>query len=248
MKVVIVAAGMGIRLGPVTKELPKGLIEFGGKTLLERSLEAVAAHGLTRAVIVVGFEGERIRRRMGDAYAGIEIAYVENPEFADSGSMYSLSQAEGLLDEDILLLESDLLYDRRAIGVLMESRRRDAILMADPLNSGDDVYLCVDAEMRVTNLGKRLPDDDRASVAGCLVGVSIFSREFLSDLFAIARQDYSRGERNYHYEECVLKASRQGRPVHAVYCPGLNWIEIDNQNDLRRAQREIYPRLIGEFE
>jgi 2-aminoethylphosphonate-pyruvate transaminase len=228
--------------------LPKGLIEFGGKALLERSLEAVASFGLKRAVVVVGFEGERLRRRLGASYAGIEIDYVENREFANTGSMYSLSQAEELLDEDILLLESDLLYDPGAIGALLSAGRPDAILMADPLNSGDDVYICVDAEKRVTNLGKRLPENARASVAGCLVGVSIFSREFLVALFATARQDYSRGERNYHYEECVLKTSRHGRPVYAVYCPGLNWIEIDNENDLLRAEREVYPRLIGEFE
>jgi choline kinase len=176
--------------------------------------------------------------------------------------MYSLSQAERLpasklpasklpasnLDDDIMLLESDLLYDSRAIGALLESGRRDAMLMAEPLNSGDDVYMCIDGEMRVTNLGKKLPDEARASVAGCLVGVSIFSREFLHDLFAMAREDYSRGDRSYHYEECVLNTSRRGRPVYAVYCPELNWIEIDNQNDLRRAQTEVFPRLIGDAE
>jgi 2-aminoethylphosphonate-pyruvate transaminase len=247
MRVVIVAAGMGIRLGSVTRELPKGLIEFGGKTLLERSLDAVAAHGLKRALIVIGFEGERIRRRIGDSYEGMEVAYVENSEFAGTGSMYSLSRAEEALDEDILLLESDLLYDRRAISVLLGSGRPDAMLMADPLNSGDDVFMRVDGEMRLTNLGKRLPEGDRASAAGCLVGVSVFSREFLHDLFATAREDYSRGEKTYHYEECALNASRRGRPIYAVPCPGLNWIEIDNQNDLRRARAEIFPRLIGEF-
>src|SRR5262245_62097496 len=151
MRSVIVAAGMGIRLGDVTKKLPKGLIEFGDKALLERSLDAVAAYGFRRVVIVVGFEGERIRRRIGFWYAGMEIVYAENPDFARSGSMYSLSQAEDLLDEDILLLESDLLYDHRAIGVLLEAGRRDAILIADPLNSGDDVYVCADSQQRITN-------------------------------------------------------------------------------------------------
>jgi 2-aminoethylphosphonate-pyruvate transaminase len=248
MKAVILAAGMGIRLGAVTKELPKGLIEFGGRTLLERSLDAVAAHGLERVVIVVGFEGERIRRRIGDSHGEMEVVYVENPEFGASGSMASLSRAEGMLGEDILLLESDLLYDRRAIATLLNAGRPNATLMTDPLNSGDDVYLCVDAEMRVTDLGKKLSEEARARVAGCLVGVSVFSREFLQDLFETARQDYSRGETQYHYEECALRASRLGRPIYAVPCPGLNWIEIDNQGDLRRAQAEIYPRLTGEFE
>jgi 2-aminoethylphosphonate-pyruvate transaminase len=245
MKAVMLAAGRGDRLRPVTDSMPKGLIEVGGQSLIERSLDLLLAQGITQTYIVTGYLGGMIRQRLGPAYRGMEIIYAENPDFERTGSMYSLSRLEGVLDDDILLLESDLLYEPAALSILVEAPLPDTILIAALLNEGDDVYVCTNAEGRVLYLGKTLPHAFTGQVAGCLVGISKYSRGFMEHLFATARKDYSGGCLTSHYEECVLQASLGHRPVYSVYAENLAWTEIDTQSDLRRAAELVYPRLKG---
>ncbi|MFA6108994.1 MAG: phosphocholine cytidylyltransferase family protein [Candidatus Latescibacterota bacterium] len=245
MQAVILAAGMGMRLRPLTRRVPKGLLEVGGKALLTRSLESLGASGLERAVIVVGYMGETIRRHLGERLAGVSLRYVDNPRFEATGSMYSLSLARSLLDGPILLLESDLLYEQRAVETMIARTGEDAILIAELLGAGDDVYVCTDQAGRVIALGKELAEEDKTRAAGCLVGISTFSPLFLEEVMAQAEREYAAGLLNRHYEECVLAASLQGRPVKAVHCPDLRWTEIDTLADLERARTEVYPAIVA---
>ncbi len=243
MKAVILAAGQGTRLRPLTDALPKCLLTVGGQTLLERSLDNLKARAVEQVVIVVGFCGDQIRRQIGPAYRGMHITYVDNDAYARTGSMSSLSCAREVLQDEILLLESDLLYDGWALDRLLEAGHSDAILIAALTGSGDDVFVCADDKCRVTCLGKVLPQTYTGRLAGCLVGISRLSRKFLDGLFAQAEQDYGQGALLYHYEECVLAASRSHTPVYAVFADNLAWTEIDTPGDLQRAKTEVYPRL-----
>ncbi len=243
MKAVILAAGIGKRLRPITEKLPKCLIEIGKKTLLEHSLGALKEHGINDVIMVVGFYKDSIKQKFGNTYNGINITYVNNKEHSSTGSMYSFSKTKNLINSNVLLLESDLLYDKKAIKILLDSKFKDAILVANPINSGDDVYICTNEKKEITNLGKNIPEEDKKHAIGALVGISKYSKEFLLKLFKKAEQDYSNNELNYHYEESVFATSRLGNPIYAVLCKDLKWIEIDNENDLKRAKEEIYPKL-----
>jgi len=243
MIAVILAAGMGVRLRPLSHKIPKGLIEIGGKTLLERSLDNLSSFGIKKVFIIVGYLGNMIKDKLGDSYKGVEIEYVKNKEYVNTGSMYSFSKAKNLIDRDVLLLESDLLYDKRAIKAIKESKFRDSILVAPCSGSGDEVFICTDKNERITQLGKSIPNKKNA--IGELVGISKFSKEFIKKLFETAEQDYKRGEKNYHYEEVVFRTNKENKdfPVYALMIDNLAWIEIDNENDLKRAKEEIYPTL-----
>lgn len=243
MKAVILAAGLGKRLRPLTNALPKGLIEIGGKTLLEHSLNALVKNGIKEIVIVTGFLNKTIEQKFGREYKDSRIKYVLNKEFSKTGSMYSLSQARSLINDNIILLESDLLYDPKAIRLLLNTNRKNAILVAPLSNSGDEVYICADDKQRIVELGKYIDDAEKSNAIGELVGISKFSKEFLDKLFKMAEKDYVRGKLNYHYEECVFQTSKLDRPVYAEVCKDLAWIEIDNENDLKRAKEQIYPKV-----
>jgi choline kinase len=244
MKGVILAAGLGMRLRPVTNFLPKALLEIDGRALIEYSLEALRENGIREVVIVGGYRHQAIRDRLGEICLGVAIAYVMNEEYAKTGSMYSLSQARPLLEnDDILLLESDLLYAPEAVTKVLESKFENVTLAAPMSGSGDEVFIFVDEEQRIIGLGKNVPSGGKNKAIGELVGISKLSREFLPRLFERADEDYEKGEVNYHYEECIFATSRLGNPVYAVLCEGLAWTEIDNENDLRRAQQEIYPKI-----
>lgn len=243
MQAVILAAGAGQRLKPVTNALPKGLIEIEGKTLLEYSLDALDESGLNDIIIVTGFFGEAIKQKFGNKYAGLKITYVLNEEYYKSGSMYSFSKARDIINKDILLLESDLLYDSKAIGVLLNSGFKDCVLAGKLSGSGDEVYICVDENQRITELGKDITYENKKKAIGELVGISKFSKEFLAELFKNAEDDYKKGEVNRHYEECVLATAKSGNPVYGLLISGLVWVEIDNEKDLLKAKGQVYSKI-----
>ncbi|MGE5329448.1 MAG: sugar phosphate nucleotidyltransferase [Deltaproteobacteria bacterium] len=243
MKAVILAAGMGTRLRPMTENLPKGLIEVNGKTLLEYSLDNLAFFGVKDIIIVTGYLENAIKQKIGENYKGIKVEYVCNDYFAETGSMYSLSQIKNIINDDILLLESDLLYEKKAIGCLLESELKDAILMSDLLNNGDDVFICINEDNQVVDLGKKIIEGQKNKIKGCLVGISKLSLGFLEKLFQKAEKDYQSGKMNYHYEECILETSLENAPVYALHCSDLVWTEIDNESDLKLAREVVFPRM-----
>lgn len=242
MIAVILAAGMGVRLRPLTHDIPKCLIEIDGKTLLERSLDNLAEFGIKKVIIVLGHLGNMIKDKLGSNYNGVRIIYIENKEYAKTGSMYSFSKAKDVIDDDVILLESDLLYDKKAIKEITKSRFKNFVSVAKCSGSGDEVYICVDKEKNLTALGKEIENKEEAT--GEFVGISKFSKEFLKELFKIAEKDYKKGEKNYHYEEVVFKTSEKWS-IPGVVIDDLAWIEIDKEEDLKRAKEKIYPKIKG---
>jgi 2-aminoethylphosphonate-pyruvate transaminase len=234
---VIVAAGRGVRLGEQGTERPKGFIELGGVAIVERSLACLAAAGVRRTIIVTGHLSEyyeALARRV----ANVELAH--NPDYANSGSMYTLHLARERVDGDFVLLESDLVYERRALDVLFASPGRDTLLASGPTRSGDEVY--VEAEGgRLTGLSKKRADL-HGTVVGELVGISRLSMRCLAAMCAHAERVF-RETRHLEYEQALVAAAREVR-VDCAVVPDLAWTEIDDERHLARARGEVYPRIL----
>ena len=138
---VILAAGMGIRLRNVTGLLPKGLLNIGGKSLIHRSLENLKNEGIDRAVIVTGFQESLYHEHLQQQVDIPELEFVHSRQFEESGSMHSLFVAKNFLQEDFLLLESDLLYESRALHSVINFEGPDVVLASGETGSGDEVYI-----------------------------------------------------------------------------------------------------------
>ena len=138
---VILAAGMGIRLRNVTGLLPKGLLEIGGQSLISRSLESLKNEGIDRAVIVTGFQESLYHEHLQPQTNIPELEFVHSRQFEESGSMHSLFVAKNYLKEDFLLLESDLLYESRALPSVINFEGPDVVLASGETGSGDEVYI-----------------------------------------------------------------------------------------------------------
>lgn len=240
MKAVILAAGMGIRLRPLTEKIPKAFLEIEGIPLIKRSIDNLLEIGIKELIIVVGYMEDYFRRNIGNYYRNLNITYIPNPEYSITGSMYSLSLTEGIVDDDILLLESDLLYEKVALKTLIKSTEPNEILVAPFSGSGDEVYICVNENNELMSLGKNIDKKDNA--IGELVGISKLSLDFILKLYECAKEDYVHNEKNYHYEEVIFKLSKT-YPIKCRLLNDLSWIEIDNENDLKRAIEIIYPKI-----
>ncbi len=114
---------------------------------------------------------------MGLIIASLKIDYVLNDNYAGSGSMYSLSLVKDLIEDEILLMESDLLYESRAISLLLEGGHPNSILVAGLSGSGDEVYICANDKQEITDLGKNIPAGSKKNAIGELAGISKFQRQ-----------------------------------------------------------------------
>ena len=121
MQALILAAGVGRRLGHLTSDRTKAMVEVHGRTLLDRSLDALVDHEVDRIVIVVGYHAQGVRDAVGDDHHGTPVTYVENVDYATTNNIHSLYlAADELAKDDTLLLESDLIYEPRIIERMLQ--------------------------------------------------------------------------------------------------------------------------------
>ena len=237
MNAIILAAGKGTRLdGAAVK--PKCLVEIGGMTLLRRQLNTLRSVNVDRIVVVIGFAGDSIR-----AECGSNVMFVENVEFAQTSSLYSLWLARDYLAEEFVVLNSDVLFHPQLLSNLLESSFEDALLISDqdketnPL--GDEEMKVKVREGLVIDISKEM---DPLEADGENVGIVKFSpagakqlRRYMDDLIA-----------NGAVKDWAPRAFRefaQHHPLHALSTAGLAWIEIDFPEDYQRAVNVIYPRI-----
>ena len=243
MQAVILSAGIGARLSTENTSLPKGLLEIGGRPLLEYSLEALIQNEIKDVILVVGFQHEKIKNRFGSRYRDLKIDYVFNENYATSGSMYSLAMVQDVIDDEIILLESDLLYEPRALNLLLNAGHKNCILVTALSGSGDEVYICTNERQEITALGKKIHPKHKKNAIGELAGLSKFEGNFLNLVFRKSQKNIVDGKFNYHYEECVFETSSSTEPVYAVFADDLVWFEIDTEKDLKKAREQIYPEI-----
>jgi 2-aminoethylphosphonate-pyruvate transaminase len=235
---VILAAGRGTRLAGHVGDYPKGFLRLGDLPIIEESINRLATAGIDDVLIVTGhcaghYE-DLARRRPG------LVRTVHNARFADSGSMYSLHCARGSATGPFLLLESDLVYEPRALATLLKHPAEDAILLSGPTGAGDEVYVeC--RQGNLVNMSKRR-DDLGTGVAGELVGISRISAALYARMCSIAEQAFARSLK-YDYEtDCLVAAGRE-RPIACPVVPDLVWGEIDDPSHLARARGTVYPEV-----
>lgn len=231
---VILAAGGGIRLRPLTYNIPKGFVEIEGETLIERSLTILHDNGIKNIIIGCG--------HLSQMYEDIQKQYgfqiYKNTEYSNSGSLYTLVLAEQLVDTNFLVLESDIMYEPRCIAALLESDDENLILSSGKTYSNDEVYIEADENMRFITLNKDINAVNH--VTGELVGISKVSKGALTALCDLVRNDEQYKHWDYERGFCQILDE------HAFFVKKLEnlvWCEIDDENHLKRAKELIFPKL-----
>ena len=234
---VVLAAGLGSRLKERTKNRPKGLLEVGGKPLLVRSIETLRAFGVDRFLIGTGYLSEQYEALFSDDPT---IRCVRNDHYFSSGSMYTLYVLRKLLNDDFLLVESDLIYERRALDKLQRDRHKDVVLASGKTSAGDEVYVEVNRGGMLTNLSK---DPTKiSSVFGEFVGISKISKECATEMNRIAEETFSKRDLHLEYEQVLVKTGRV-RPVSVLKIDDLVWAEIDDESHLQRVESSVLPKI-----
>lgn len=237
---IILAAGVGRRLG---NSAPKVLLDFAGKTLLERHIAALHANGVRDIAVTVGHRPDLIRDELGRIGALDRVALVENPRYRE-GSVVSLAvQGERLAaGGPVLVMDGDVLYDRRMIARLLAAAPENVLLFDEAIEAGDEpVKICLRGET-IVDFAK-LPDHahDRH---GESVGFFRFSPGMAAALAERTAAYVQAGRSSAEYE-AALRELILAQPDRFGYedISDLPWTEIDFEADVARARLEILPRL-----
>lgn len=234
---VIMAAGKGTRFGNMTSTLPKGFVKCGTMSMIERSIQTLMDCGIERIIIGTGYLKEKYEE-LQRIHPQIEC--VHSPRYAETNSMYTLWNCKDTIgDDDFLLLESDLIFERKAITSLIENNEIDAMLVSPVTKFQDQYYVERDAQGFLTNCST---SEDDINPCGELVGIHKLSNSF----YKLMCNDYENkilSAPNLGYEYELLFMSQNIRPMHVLRVDGLKWYEIDDINDLQYAETHVLPFL-----
>lgn len=152
MQAIILAAGMGKRLGEYTKNCTKCMVPVNGVTLIDRLLGQLSKLGLNRIVIVVGYKGKELIDYVGKEYMGLKIEYIKNLIYDRTNNIYSLALAkQHLQEDDSLLIESDLIYDDGIFDLLINNPHPNLALVAKYETWMDGTMVRIDEDNNIVN-------------------------------------------------------------------------------------------------
>ena len=240
-RAVLLAAGSGRRLQPLTDKIPKCLVEVGGEAIVERALRVLSSQGITEAVIVIGHCGDAVRERLGTHFAGVAISYVEAPDYATTNNIRSLWDARTALDRDLLLIEADLVFDAGVIAALLAaSGSSAAVVSVDRAPPGSKVLL--GSANEVTRF--ILDGDNTGSEAGGgdiykTANIYLLREKLLVDCIVPRLAHAIAGGHVDRYYESVFRDLVQDgsmTDLGAVDVSAFRWYEIDDRRDLDVAE------------
>ncbi|MCD8117643.1 MAG: aminotransferase class I/II-fold pyridoxal phosphate-dependent enzyme [Oscillospiraceae bacterium] len=236
MQALMLAAGMGKRLGAYTNNQTKCMVKVGWYTLLEHAAEALRQAGIKRFVIVVGYEGEKLKAFAREKLSDFDLVFVENPDYATTNNIYSLYLArEELMADDTILLESDLIYDPSLIRRLVEAPEPNMVAVAKYEQWMDGTVTLVDEDGLIREfIEKKDFSFASADTYYKTVNVYKFSREFSSRQYVPFMMSYLQAYGANQYYEMVLKALAHlpFAGLRAFKMGDLKWYEIDDVQDL----------------
>jgi histidinol-phosphate/aromatic aminotransferase/cobyric acid decarboxylase-like protein/choline kinase len=245
VQALILAAGIGRRLGHLTNDRTKAMVEVHGRTLLDRSLEALVAHGVDRIVIVVGYHAQGVRDAVGDDYRGTPVTYVENVDYATTNNIHSLYLAANeLAKDDTLLLESDLIYEPRIIERLLAHPSPNVVAVEayQPWMDGTMVTLGADHVIEAF-VPTHLVDGQAMDQYFKTVNIYKLSQDFIENRYLPFLEAYVRSVGADEYYEQVLRviAGLDNHGLVGMPVEGERWYEIDDMQDYQIAETMFAP-------
>lgn len=231
------AAGLGTRFGHYTERIPKGFVECGGVSMIERSVKTLIDCGITRIIIGTGYLKEKFEE-LAKTYPQIECVF--SPRYAETNSMYTLYNCREVVgNDDFLLLESDLVFEHRAITALLENEHPTIMLITSVTKFQDQYYVEYDANRQLTMCST---DKTQLEAKGELVGIHKLSNTFYKEMCAdYAKIIHEKPKLGYEYQ--LLSMAQKGSDVFVLNETGLHWYEIDDPEDLNFAEKNVLPHL-----
>ena len=240
MQAIILAAGMGRRLGALTKNNAKCMIQVNGVSLIERMLCQLDILSLNRIIVVTGYEEEALKNYISTLHLKTPVVYIDNPVYFKTNNIYSLALAkQELQEDDTLLLESDLIFEPIILDKLLKDERANLALISKYEPWMDGTMVKIDNDNNILNfVHKKAFDYNEAGSYYKTVNIYKFGKEFSSSVYVPFLEAYMKSVGFNEYYEQVLKiiVSLDKSDLKALVLEDEQWYEIDDIQDLDIAE------------
>ena len=238
---VILAAGMAKRLRPLTDERPKCLLKVGERTLLQRTVDAMLAAGISELVVVTGYRANMIRDFLTETYPSLNIHFIDNPDYAHNNNIFSLWLTRPYVDgNDFLLMDSDILCDPAILPEVISAEGSALALNRHELGE-EEMKIVADAHGRIIEISKTCSPSE---AAGESVGIEKMTAYYSTALFReLEKMIVDEGLIDIFYERAFERLIPQGHTFRIVDTTRFFSIELDTPEDFENAQRLIPAEL-----
>jgi choline kinase len=232
---VILAAGIGSRLSPLTDNCPKSLLSVGGSIILERMIRNCLSCGMSQFVLVLGHRADEIKRFVDKTFRGIRVTYVISDRYRDTNTGYSLMLASSAIGTaEFVKFDADVVFDVKILRQLVDSDQSNVLCIDRNIALEDEeVKVITDDQMQVLEVGKSV---DPKLALGESIGIEKISAKTGPLLFAeLTQMMESHAHLQDYYEAAYARLVDKGTIFHALDITGLNWTEIDTAEDFAAA-------------
>ena len=242
MKALILAAGTASRLRPLTEHTPKCLLKIGDRSLLQRSIDALRSNGIERFCIVTGYLHEMIEQFVTEHYPTLDVVFIHNSIFASTNNIYSLWLARSVAEgEDVLLLDSDLLYDPAIVGRVLSAQSPNILTLIRHELGEEEMKVVVDAHGDILEVNKTC---NPADAIGESLGIEKMGREYTKTLYAeLECMMNTEHLENKYYEMAFERLIAQGHRFRVLDASDLFSCELDTVADFENAKQLIPANL-----
>ena len=247
MKAIILAAGYARRMRPLSIDRHKTLLEVGGRSIIARIVDGLIDNDIVDICVVTGYRADEVTSYLEQRYASVRFTFVHNENFATTNNIYSMALAleEFTPDDDILLIESDLIFEPAVLGRILRSAHPNVALVDRHRIGMDGTVVTVGSSGVITQVIPSSLQDERFDFSDKYKTLKIykFSADFCRTTFRRLLSYYARVIDDNCYYEMILGILiyMQQIEVHAEIIEGEAWAEVDDPNDLRAAEFVFCP-------
>jgi histidinol-phosphate/aromatic aminotransferase/cobyric acid decarboxylase-like protein/choline kinase len=241
MKALILAAGFGNRMSPLTNNKHKTLLEVDGEPIMDRIIKSLLLNNINKILIVTGYRSDELVNHVVNKFPNVQFEFVNNERYRETNNIYSLSLAfeQTILDDDILLIESDLIYTTDVITKAIFSNY-DNVALVSPYVIGLDGTVVQVSNNQITNIFPPHLQDDKFNLFDKFKTLNIykFSKDFCNNEFKKLLTYYANVIDDNCYYELILGILiyMQKRNIYCEVIPNEKWVEVDDPNDMMGAE------------
>lgn len=233
MKAIILAAGIASRLRPLTNNCPKCLLEINNKSILERTISSLKEHNIDDIIIVTGYLDYMIEDFINSKFNDLNFTFIKNNQYDSTNNIYSLWLALNNIEEDILLLDSDIIYDSKLIEIILNSKEEDVLLSNNHTLGEEEIKIIVNENDKIIEISKTC---NISKALGESIGIERMSKNYIKilkqELDIMINKD---NQVNAFYELAFEKLINKGHLFSYIDTSEYFSMELDTVEDFKEA-------------
>jgi|TARA_B100001971_G_scaffold22108_1_gene17220 choline kinase len=231
MKAIILAAGVGSRIKPLTDNCPKSLLKVGDNTILEMMISHIQDCGINEIIFVVGYLKEQIKDYVKTKFPDLNVSFVTNDKYTETNTGYSLMLVKDFIqDSGFIKIDADVVFDKEILKKLIECEHESCLCIDKNIDlDAEEIKVIIDNQNRILKANKTVNPKD---AVGESIGIEKISKETAKLLFKeleLMMQDKKNNQE--YYEGAYEKLIEKNVPFYALDISGLKWVEIDTRED-----------------